>query len=196
MFIGRKVVAPVAPGRGAPTSSPAPAPPASEAVPTESTEPAEVEAKAVGKAQKIAELWGRDVVAPGFAALPSIILEKQSALGLEPIDINIIMQIVKHWRQKDNLPFPSKRRIAEAIGIHPRTVQRRITAMVNAGFIRRVERRNTMKGTMSTSYDFSGLIKLAVPFANEAMEERRLHEQQTDRRLKRKRAKSSTPAQE
>jgi DNA-binding transcriptional regulator YhcF (GntR family) len=196
MFIGRKVVAPVAPGRGAPTSSPAPAPPASEAVSTESTEPAEVEAKAVGKAQKIAELWGRDVVAPGFAALPSIILEKQSALGLEPIDINIIMQIVRHWRQKDNLPFPSKRRIAEAIGIHPRTVQRRITAMVNAGFIRRVERRNTMKGTMSTSYDFSGLIKLAVPFANEAMEERRLHEQQTDRRLKRKRAKSSTPAQE
>jgi DNA-binding transcriptional regulator YhcF (GntR family) len=196
MFIGRKVVAPVAPGRGAPTSSPAPAPPASEAVSTESTEPAEVEAKAVGKAQKIAELWGRDVVASGFAALPSIILEKQSALGLEPIDINIIMQIVRHWRQKDNLPFPSKRRIAEAIGIHPRTVQRRITAMVNAGFIRRVERRNTMKGTMSTSYDFSGLIKLAVPFANEAMEERRLHEQQTDRRLKRKRAKSSTPAQE
>lgn len=194
MFIGRKVVAPVAPGRGAPTSSPAPAPPASEAVPTEGAAPAEVEAKAAGKAQKIAELWGRDVVAPGFAALPSIILEKQSALGLEPIDINIIMQIVKHWRQKDNLPFPSKRRIADAIGIHPRTVQRRITSMVNAGFIRRVERRNTMKGTMSTSYDFSGLIKLAVPFANEAMAERRLHEQQTDRRLKRKRAKSSTSA--
>jgi DNA-binding transcriptional regulator YhcF (GntR family) len=169
------------------------------AVPRESTEgtaPVEVEEKAVGKAQKIAELWGRDVVAPGFAALPSIILEKQSALGLEPIDINIIMQIVKHWRQKDNLPFPSKRRIADAIGIHSRTVQRRISAMVHAGFIKRVERRNTMKGTMSTSYDFSGLIKLAVPFANEAMDERRLHEQQTDRRLKRKRAKSSTPAQE
>lgn len=163
---------------------------------TEDAAPTEIKAKAVGKTQKIAELWGRDIVAPGFAALPSIILEKQSALGLEPLDINIIMQIVKHWRQKDNLPFPSKKRIAAAIGIHPRTVQRRITAMVNAGFIRRVERHNTMKGTMSTSYDFSGLINLAVPFANEAMAERRLHEQQTDKRLKRKRAKSSTPAQE
>ncbi len=33
----------------------------------------------------------------GWTAIPSIILDKQHALGLDPIDVNILLQLAKHW---------------------------------------------------------------------------------------------------
>ncbi len=44
--------------------------------------------------------------------LPSIILEKQHALGLDAIDVNILLQLARHWWYRDNPPHPSKASIA------------------------------------------------------------------------------------
>ena len=113
----------------------------------------------------------------GWTVLPSIILEKQHALGLDPIDVNILMQLAKHWWFNENLPHPSKTTLAECMNVNPSTVRRRIARMEKDGFIRRVKRYDAKHGGQtSNAYEFDGLITAATPFAVEFIntrEERR-----------------------
>lgn len=124
----------------------------------------------------------------GWTVLPSIILDKQQALGLDPIDVNIIMQLGKHWWFNDNLPHPSKTTLADCMGIDPSTVRRRIAQMEKSGFIRRVSRYDAKHGGQTSNfYEFDGLIAAATPFAIEAIrirEERRTED--AARRLRKK----------
>lgn len=111
--------------------------------------------------------WTKTLMDAGWLSFPNIILEKQRALGLTPLDINIILYLATYWWTEDNKPRPSKNTIAEAIGVTARTVQRRIAAMEKAGFIRREERRVSREGSRPNLYHFDGLIKEATPYALE-----------------------------
>ena len=128
------------------------------------------------------------MIMAGWVALPAVILEKQDALGLEPMDLNIILQIAKHWWDATNLPHPSKATIARALQCDPRTVQRRIAALEAAGFIRRIERRGPRgsRGSQTSQYDLSGLVKAATPYAIEALKQREEVRQKQLARLRRK----------
>jgi DNA-binding transcriptional regulator YhcF (GntR family) len=131
--------------------------------------------------------WTKQLLAPGFTVIPSILLEKQKALGLDPLDVNIILQLAKHWWEAENPPFPGKKSIADSIGIDPRTVQRRIAAMEKAGFIQRVVRKGTDGAQKSNAYTFEGLIKAATPYALETMQVREDRKKQDQERRSRKR---------
>lgn len=131
--------------------------------------------------------WGKALMGAGWTAFPSIIVEKQHALGLDALDVNIILYLSTYWWEAENKPHPSKKTIAEAIGVKPRTVQRHIADLEKAGLIRREYRPDKDKGNKSNKYHFDGLIEAVEPFAQEkieGIEERRSSE--ADRR-KRKR---------
>lgn len=89
--------------------------------------------------------WGASLLNAGWTILPNTIFMKQRALGLDSMDINILLILVSHWWYADSLPFPSKKTIAEAIGCDSSTVRRRIQKMEVAGFIKRIERRYEIK---------------------------------------------------
>jgi len=116
--------------------------------------------------------WTAPLMKAGWTALPNVIFERQRALGLDAIDINIILHIASYWWTAEGKPFPSKRTIAAAMDIEPRTVQRRIAAMETAKLIRREERRNSSTGSMTNIYHLDGLIKAATPYALEKIQER------------------------
>jgi DNA-binding transcriptional regulator YhcF (GntR family) len=116
--------------------------------------------------------WTKALMDAGWTCVPSVIVERQQALGLDPIDINILMHLAAHWWTEDNKPYPSKGTIAKAIGVTPRTVQRRIARMEAASFIYREERRIAGKGSYTNRYHLDGLIKAAQPYAQEKMQER------------------------
>lgn len=104
----------------------------------------------------------------GWTVLPSIILEKQDALGLDAIDVNILLQLARYWWFPENLPHPSKATIAKCIGVDPSTVRRHIARMEAVGFIRRQSRYDRKHGGQQTNlYNFHGLIQEATPFAKE-----------------------------
>jgi predicted transcriptional regulator len=115
--------------------------------------------------------WSKKLMDSGWTAMPSVIIERQKALGLEPLDINIIMHLATYWWTYDNKPHPAKKTIAEAIGVTPRTVQRRIASLEKSGFIRREERRVKDKGSKTNLYHFDGLIKAALPYAEEKLQD-------------------------
>ena len=115
--------------------------------------------------------WTKPLMRSGWTALPSVIIERQKALGLDALDMNIILHLTTYWWERDNKPHPSKKTIAEAIGVTPRTVQRRISALQAGGLIRREERRVRGKGSRTNLYHFDGLIDAAQPFAKEKLDE-------------------------
>lgn len=134
------------------------------------------------------EKWSSALMEAGWTVLPSIILEKQDALGLDPIDVNIILQLARHWWYSDNKPHPSKATIARCIGVDPSTVRRHIAQMEAVGFIRREARYSPKFGGQETNvYHFDGLIKAATPYANEliAVRDQRRTEDAARRRRKR-----------
>lgn len=111
--------------------------------------------------------WSKTLMAAGWNVIPNIIIEKQAALGLDPLDMNIILHLSHYWWQADNAPHPSVATIAKAVQVTPRTVQKRIAALVALGFLRREERRYTPNGSVTNRYHFDGLIEAAKPYAEE-----------------------------
>ena len=115
--------------------------------------------------------WSKPLMAAGWTAMPSVIIERQEALGLDALDMNIILHLSHYWWTPDNLPHPSVDRIAKAVGVKPRTIQKRIKALHELGMIEREERRYTRYGSTTNKYGFNGLIAKATPFAQEKLAE-------------------------
>jgi predicted transcriptional regulator len=126
-----------------------------------------------------------------WTAIPSIIIEKQEALGLNAIDMNIILHLSSYWWYADNLPSPSVETIAKAVGIQKRTVQKHIKTLEDIGLIKRLERRNTPTGSSTNQYSFEGLIRAALPFAKEKIAAKQEREMAEQERLKRKKPRLS-----
>jgi predicted transcriptional regulator len=114
--------------------------------------------------------WTKQLMDAGWTALPSVIIERQRALGLDVIDLNIIVHLSSYWWTADNKPRPAKTTIAAALNVTPRTVQRHIARLEKAGFIRREERRRSDQSSYPNIYHFDGLIKAATPYAKEKLE--------------------------
>lgn len=127
---------------------------------------------AAEKALKINEQkWTKPLIDAGWICMPSVIIERQAALGLDAIDINILMHLAMYWWTEDGKPHPSKATIAAAMGIEPRSVQRRMARLEAAGLILREERRGGPTGSLTNRYHFDGLIREATPYAAERNEE-------------------------
>ena len=136
---------------------------------------------------KVNELkWGKPLMEAGFTVFPNILLQRQQALGLDTVDVNILLHLALHWWEKENAPHPSKKSLAAAIGVHPRTVQRRIAIMEGAGFITREQRRTDSNTNRTNRYHFDGLVEAATPYAEEALQERSRRRKEDSERLTRR----------
>lgn len=111
--------------------------------------------------------WSKDLMSVGWTVIPNVIFERQQALGLDSLDINILLHLASYWWTPEGKPHPSKKTIAAAIGVDPRTVQRRIAQLEASNLIQREQRRETRTGSKTNIYHFEGLIEAAKPYAAE-----------------------------
>jgi DNA-binding MarR family transcriptional regulator len=143
--------------------------------------------------QRNEEKWSRTLMDAGWTVIPSVILESQKALGLDPIDVNILLQLATYWWYPENLPHPSKARLASSIGVDPSTVRRHIARLEADGLIEREARFDPKTGRQETNrYSFDGLIKEATPYAKEALAEREDRRLENAARRERKKPKLQT----
>lgn len=129
--------------------------------------------------------WTKTLMDAGWTVIPNVIIERQQALGLDSLDINILLFLATFWWTHDNKPRPSKKTIAASVGVDPRTVQRRIAEMEKAKLIVREQHRLRGKGSRANTYHFDGLIEAAQPYAIEkkqGMENRRIEREKTTSR--------------
>jgi hypothetical protein len=124
--------------------------------------------------KKLEAKWSSPLIEAGWTAIPSIIFEKQEALGLDPIDINIVAHLACYWFTPENLPH---------------TVQKRVKALVDLGLLTKQERKRADKSNETNLYGFAGLIEAARPFAEEKLEARAAKAAAEEARLARKKAK-------
>ena len=151
---------------------------------------AEAKKQQAAKAVQVNEKkWTKPLMDSGWTAFPSIILEKQATLGLTAMDVNIILYLSTYWWEAENKPHPSKKTIAEALGVQPRTIQRRIAELEKCGFIKREYRKSKDGGNHSNRYCFQGLIEDATPYAQEKREDIEQRKANDEQRRKRKKPK-------
>jgi len=130
--------------------------------------------------------WGKKLLKAKFTVIPNIIFERQLALGLDAIDINIILHLAGYWWTKESKPRPAKATIAEAMKVTPRTVQRHIAKMEAKGYIKRERRFIRGQGSQPNAYHFDGLIEKALPLAEEKIKETQRKQRERDERNGRK----------
>lgn len=137
---------------------------------------------------EIDKKWTKDLTAAGWTAIPNVLFERQSALGLDALDVCIVLHLSGYWWKADSDPYPSKATLAKAIGCSPRTVQRRIAAMEKAGFIKRTVKTSRHGGHQSNFYSLEGLIEAAKPYAKEHVAIRKQRQAEREARAGRKKA--------
>jgi Helix-turn-helix domain len=131
-----------------------------------------VKASAADQLRVNEKKWTPALIKAGWTLLPNVIFERQQAIGLDALDINILLHIASYWWSDSGKPHPSKVTIAKAIGVTPRSVQRRIAALEAAKLIRREERRISRTGSKTNIYHLEGLIEAAKPYALEKIQDR------------------------
>jgi hypothetical protein len=82
-------------------------------------------------------LWG-SALAGGVQVIPNVLVRAQAHLGLDAVDVVVLLNMNMHWRQKGDFPFPRPMIIAKRMGISKRTVERRIEKLVKAGLLERL----------------------------------------------------------
>jgi DNA-binding transcriptional regulator YhcF (GntR family) len=136
--------------------------------------------------------WGKVNTEAGWTALPSVIFTRQQALRLEPLDLNIILHLAGAWWDADRMPYPSVETLATAIGVTPRTIQRRIKELESWGYIKRKKRTTSAGRQQSNHYDLTGLVKACQPFSHEHIADRDQRKREAVARSTRKKPKALT----
>ncbi|WP_394539871.1 helix-turn-helix domain-containing protein [Lysobacter enzymogenes] len=103
-------------------------------------------------------IWGKAVYRHGYAGIPSILIQGQRRLGLNPMQMNICIQLLDYWFDPVRKPFPTKKDLAQRIGCNEKTIQNNIRALEQAGLVKRHYRRTAAGDWNSNIYDLDGLV--------------------------------------
>lgn len=80
------------------------------AMPSEKTEAEIIEFPNPGKQLSSTEkIWGKAVYSHGYAGIPSILIQGQRRLGLNPMQMNICIQLLDYWFEPTRKPSLQKR---------------------------------------------------------------------------------------
>jgi hypothetical protein len=115
--------------------------------------------KPVRKPSSTEAIWGKSVAAHGYAGVPSILIRAQGRLGLSPMQFSIVVQLLEYWREPGRKPFPSKRDLAERMGVSEKAIQLNIAELEKANLVRRELRRTAAGDWDSNVYHLDGLVQ-------------------------------------
>jgi hypothetical protein len=114
------------------------------------------------EANKIASsterIWGKAVYSHGYAGIPSIMIQAQQRLGINSTQMNIILQLLDYWHEPTRKPFPTKRGLANRIGVTEKTIQNNVRELEKAQLIQREMRKTAAGDWNSNIYHLDGLV--------------------------------------
>lgn len=128
-------------------------------IPTPEAEVISFPKKPAGKVASSTErIWGRAVYGHGYTGVPSILIQAQRRLGINPTQMNIIVQLLDYWHEPSRKPFPSKKDLATRLDVTLKTIQNNIRAMEQQGLIQREQRKTAAGDWNSNIYHLDGLV--------------------------------------
>lgn len=111
------------------------------------------------KKRRAEDKFSDPVMKHGYTMLPNLLLKAQGRLKISHAQFNVLVQIISHWWDADEDPYPTKETIARRMGKSPRQIQRYLTELETAGFIKRVERFSGKKAQVANGYSLEGLVE-------------------------------------
>jgi hypothetical protein len=67
------------------------------------------------KASSTERIWGKAVYKHGYTGIPSILIQAQKRLGINAMQMNIIVQLLDYFFEPSRKPFPTKRELSNRI---------------------------------------------------------------------------------
>jgi len=106
------------------------------------------------------EKWGNESLKLGWTALPTALLILQGKLGISPLGLNILLNLVSLWWDVSEQPYPSQQTLANRIGVSKRSIQRESLSLIKAGLLK--TRRSTYQDEKlhgRNAYDLKPLVE-------------------------------------
>jgi len=99
-----------------------------------------------------------------WQVIPNVLIRAQAHLGLDAVDVVVLLNMNMHWWQKGDFPFPRPTTIAKRMGISKRTVERRIGKLVKAGLLERLPltKEGNLRRYKLDGLELPGLVPLTV----------------------------------
>lgn len=113
---------------------------------------------AAKKPSSTERIWGKAVYGHGYAGIPSILIQAQRRLGINAMQMNIIIQLLDYWHEPSRKPFPTKRDLAKRMDVTEKTIQNDMRALEKAGILQREMRKTAAGDWNSNIYHLDGLI--------------------------------------
>jgi hypothetical protein len=114
---------------------------------------------AVGAPGKVLrEKWG-GALEGGFQLIPNVLIRAQKQLGLEAVDLVVLLNLNLHWWTPAELPHPRPTIIANRMGLSKRTVERSLQRLAKLGYIERLPPIKRKDGAMVRPYRLTGLVE-------------------------------------
>ncbi|QCQ99369.1 helix-turn-helix domain-containing protein [Brevundimonas sp. SGAir0440] len=94
----------------------------------------------------------------GFTVVPSVLLQTLPALGIRASELAVLVCLIDAWWKPDDMPWPSKARLAGLLGVSDKTIQRAIRRLEARGLIISEARHRAHGGQTSNRYDMTPLV--------------------------------------
>jgi predicted transcriptional regulator len=116
--------------------------------------------------------WG-EALSAGFQVVPNILIRDQNRLGLDALDVVILLNLTSHWWEQDNKPFVSPSLIGKRMNVSTRTVERHLKKLEDRQFIGRDPRGpRGGDGPYIRRYDLMPLVRILKEASQSALTER------------------------
>ena len=117
----------------------------------------------------VAAKWGGAIGGgeTGFQAVPDVLLKCQKQLGMSCTDVVVMLNILLHWWDVEELPHPRISVIARRMGVTVRTVERSVARLEKLGLVSRGRAEKKGDGPSVRRFDPSGLVQALEEKAEE-----------------------------
>lgn len=115
----------------------------------------------------IRQRWGPAVRSGriGYTAVPNVLLRSQARLGLSSTEMVVVLNLLLHWWEPDDWPYPHPVHIATRMGVSRRTVERTLVALQTKGLVEQLPGRSVNGRPNVRPYNLSGLVQTLQEFA-------------------------------
>lgn len=116
--------------------------------------------KPVREKNSMIEKWGDQSCSLGWVAIPTLLLFSQKELKITSSELNVLLNLIAHWWEKSQSPFPSQGAIAFRSGLSIKTIQRALNSLEKKGLIIKTPTARSNAATKGRNlYDLSPLVE-------------------------------------
>jgi len=118
------------------------------------------------KSTKMHEKWGQEALGMGWTAIPTTLIFLQDQLKITPLGMNILLNLVAHWWDANEKPYPAQESLASRMGVSKRSIQRELNSLIGQGLISKKQSSTSHpKYRGRNSYDLAPLVKMLKEFS-------------------------------